>query len=211
MINKSSILKVIGLLIVVGVLLWINHTYIHVTPKGIRDWILSFGWIAPILYIVLYTIRPLVLFPASVLSLTGGLAFGALWGTVFTVIGATLGAVLSFLVVRYMGKNLNQKSWTGNWSKLEKNLVEKGFTYVLILRLIPLVPFDLISYAAGVSKIRLRAFVYGTLFGIIPGTFAYNFLGASFTKGSLREIIIAAIVFLAALVIPLMFKKKFSL
>ncbi|WCK52955.1 TVP38/TMEM64 family protein [Aneurinibacillus sp. Ricciae_BoGa-3] len=209
---KQKILtpKLMLLLVVVGLLLWINHTYIHATPQSIRDWILSFGWIAPLLYILLYTVRPLLLFPASILSLSGGLAFGTLFGTVYTVIGATLGAALSFLVARYLGKDLVRKQWTGNWGKLETKLAEQGFLYVFLLRLIPLFPFDLISYISGISKVHFRAFVYGTLFGIIPATFAYNFFGASLTKGTVKDIILAILMFLAALIIPLLFKKKFD-
>jgi uncharacterized membrane protein YdjX (TVP38/TMEM64 family) len=78
----------------------------------------------------------------------------------------------------------------------------------LLLRLIPLFPFDLISYLAGVSKIRFRAFFIGTLFGIIPGTFAYNFLGSSIAEGRLQDILFAVSVFLAALMIPVIFRKR---
>ncbi|WP_257346946.1 hypothetical protein [Pseudalkalibacillus decolorationis] len=58
---------------------WLSHSYLNFTTEQIRDWILSFGLIAPIIFMAVYTIRPLVFFPASVLSLAGGLAFGALW------------------------------------------------------------------------------------------------------------------------------------
>ncbi|MCZ8516953.1 TVP38/TMEM64 family protein [Paenibacillus filicis] len=207
--KQSAIVKMLALFAGVGMLYWINHAYIHATPQGIRDWILSFGWIAPLLFIFLYTLRPLLLFPASVLSIAGGLAFGVWWGTVFTVIGATTGAALSFFVARFLGNNAVRKKWTGSWSRLERKLRERGFIYVLLLRLIPLFPFDLISYVAGVSKIRFRSFIYGTFIGIIPGTFAYNFLGSSFTKGSVRDILIASGVFLAALTIPILFRKRF--
>jgi uncharacterized membrane protein YdjX (TVP38/TMEM64 family) len=177
-------------------------------PSDIRTWILSFEWIAPILFVVLYTVRPLILFPASILSLAGGLAFGAIWGTVLTVIGATAGAVLSFIVARYMGKSLVRMEWKGRFAKVQSQLEHRGLLYVLLLRLIPIFPFDLISYVAGVSKIRFRAFFIGTLFGIIPGTFAYNFLGSSFVGGSVRDILIAAAVFLAAMLIPILFRKR---
>jgi uncharacterized membrane protein YdjX (TVP38/TMEM64 family) len=206
--SKSAALKISATLAAIALLLWFNQTYLKLTPTEIRTWILSFGWWAPLLYVVLYTVRPLILFPASLLSLAGGLAFGALWGTVFTVIGATAGAVISFAAARYLGKTLVRMEWKGNMKKAQLQLVKRGLLYVLLLRLIPLFPFDLISYLSGVSRIRFRSFFIGTLFGIIPGTFAYNFLGLSFAKGGLQDILIAATVFLAALAIPVLFRKR---
>lgn len=202
---KSALLVVIA----IG-LLWFNHSVLHLDPMMIQKWIVSFGWAAPILFILIYTVRPLILFPASILSFTGGLAFGPLWGTLYTIIGATSGAVLSFLTARVLGKRLVRKQWTGQWHKVEKQLEERGFLYILILRLIPLFPFDLISYACGVSKMRLPAFFFGTLIGIVPGTFAYNFLGSSFVQGSLRSIAAAAAVFIVVLLVPMILKRKIS-
>ena len=92
--TKKNWIKGILLAIIVGSLLYINHNYLNISPEGIRKWILSFGIFSPIIYVVLYTIRPLILFPASILSLAAGLAFGAIWGTVYTIIGATLGAIV---------------------------------------------------------------------------------------------------------------------
>jgi uncharacterized membrane protein YdjX (TVP38/TMEM64 family) len=208
MITKSAVLKISAIIAAILLVLWFNQHYLQLTPSDIRTWILSFGWLAPILYILLYTVRPMILFPASILSLAGGLAFGAGWGTLSTVIGAIAGAVLSFMVARFMGKSLVRMEWKGRFTKIQLQLENRGLLYVLLLRLIPLFPFDLISYVAGVSKIRFRAFLFGTLFGIIPGTFAYNFLGSSFVGGSASDILIAAAVFLAALMVPILFRKR---
>lgn len=206
--KKSAVLKIIAIIAAIVLLYWFNHSVLKLSPTEIRTWILSFGWWAPLLYVVLYTIRPLILFPASLLSLTGGLAFGAFWGTVLTVIGAIAGALLSFAAARILGKSLVRMEWKGNMKKVQQQLEKRGLLYVLLLRLIPLFPFDLISYLCGVSTIRFRSFFIGTLFGIIPGTFAFNFLGSSFAKGGLQDILIAAGVFLAALAIPVLFRKR---
>ncbi|TDL74909.1 TVP38/TMEM64 family protein [Peribacillus frigoritolerans] len=192
--------------VVVG-LVWFNHNVLHLAPEEIRGWILSCGWAAPVLFILIYTIRPLILFPASIMSLAGGLAFGPVWGTFYTVIGATLGAVLSFGLARVLGENLFRVRLE-KWRKLETQLWEKGFLYILLLRLIPVFPFDLVSYAAGISKVKFWAFLFGTLLGIIPGTFAYNFLGSSFFQGKTLYVIIAAAVFILVTLIPLFLKKR---
>ena len=206
---KKNWIKGILLAIIVGSLLYINHNYLNISPEGIRKWILSFGIFSPIIYVVLYTIRPLILFPASILSLAAGLAFGVLWGTVYTIIGATLGAIVSFLVAKKFGKNITQKKTSNvKVQKIQSQMEVNGFFYVLLLRLIPLFNFDLISYLAGLSKVKLSHFVLATVIGIIPGTFAYNFLGSSFVGDNKSVIIFAVVVFILISVLPLILSKK---
>ncbi|KQX68144.1 TVP38/TMEM64 family protein [Paenibacillus sp. Root444D2] len=195
-------------IVVIGGLLWLNYKVLHLGPEDIRAWILSFGWASPVLFIFIYAVRPLILFPASVLSLTGGLAFGPVWGTVYTIVGATIGAVLSFWLARFLGNKLVSTRSKEKWGKLEKQLQQKGFIYILLLRLIPIFPFDLISYGAGVAKVNFSAFLFGTLLGIIPGTFAYSFLGSSFLHEKKSYIVIAVIVFVLVTLIPLVLKKR---
>lgn len=205
---QSWLIKSLLFIVVVIGLLWFNHKVLHLSPEGIRTWILTFGGAAPVLFIFIYAVRPLILFPASVLSLTGGLAFGPVWGTVYTIVGATIGAVLSFWLARFLGNKLVSTRSKEKWGKLEKQLQQKGFIYILLLRLIPIFPFDLISYGAGVAKVNFTAFLFGTLLGIIPGTFAYNFLGSSFLHEKKSYIVTAVVVFVLVTLIPLVLKKR---
>jgi len=192
----------------VVIFLWINDRFINISPKFIQVWILSFGVFAPIIYIVIYTVRPLILFPASVLSLSAGLAFGAFWGTIYTLIGATGGAVLSFLVAGRLGHKLKNKTWDGKAKIIQEQLKKNDFIYVLLLRLIPIFNFDMISYLAGISNVRLLHFTLATLLGIIPGTFAYNFLGSSLVNGNMTILILSILVFLIVTIIPLVLSKR---
>ncbi|WP_243292340.1 TVP38/TMEM64 family protein [Bacillus sp. FJAT-47783] len=205
--KKKTVIKFMLLIAIVSALFWINETFLNITPKAIQSWILSFGFFAPIVYMFIYSIRPFVLFPASVLSLAAGLAFGALWGTIYTIIGATIGAVLSFLVAAKLGHSIKNKEWDGRAKTIQIQLEKNGFFYVLLLRLIPLFNFDMISYLAGISKVRFIPFTVATFIGIIPGTFAYNFLGSSFVEGNILIIITAVLVFLLITVVPLIFSK----
>ncbi len=200
--------KWFAIVIIVGLLIWFSRSYLDFKVEEIRDWILSFGILAPIVYMVIYTIRPLIFFPASVLSIAGGLAFGSLFGTFYTVIGATGGAVLSFIVARKLGKSIANKDWQGKGRKLQEQLEKNGFFYVLFFRFVPLFNFDLISYSAGLSKIRFASFFFGTLIGIIPGTFAYNFLGSSLVSGDPKIIAIAVGVFILLSVIPILIRNR---
>lgn len=179
----------------------------HVNSSVIRDFILSFGWKAPILYIVLYTIRPIFLFPASLLSLTGGLTFGPVYGTCYDMVGASLGAYLSFFLSRKLGMETVQK-WTNNrFKKIDYEIEEHGFRTIIFLRLIPLFPFDGVSYAAGLSKVRFIDFALGTTLGIIPGAFAYNFLGSTLHNPFSQKFYIALAYMAILIIIPLLYKK----
>ncbi|WP_377888929.1 TVP38/TMEM64 family protein [Alkalihalobacillus sp. R86527] len=197
-----------GILALVVGLIWFSRTYLDFRVTDIRDWILSFGLLAPIVYIVIYTIRPLIFFPASVLSIAGGLAFGSLFGTIYTVLGATSGAVVSFIVARTLGKSIANKDWQGKGRKIQDQLEKNGFFYVLFFRFVPLFNFDLISYSAGLSKVTFTSFLFGTLIGIIPGTFAYNFLGSSLVSGDPIVIGSAVVVFLLLSIIPILIRNK---
>ncbi|PYZ95287.1 TVP38/TMEM64 family protein [Salipaludibacillus keqinensis] len=197
-------------LFIVGFLLWINIQYVQLTPEDIREAILPFGWLAPLIYVLIYTIRPLVLFPASILSLAGGLLFGPILGTVAIVVGASSGAILSFWVARKLGKNIAAKKWTGKGEKIQSQLEENGFFYVLTLRLIPLFNFDMISYLSGISKVKFRHFMVGTVVGMIPGSFAYSFLGASFVEGDAFLILTAVSIFILVSTVPFLFRKRLN-
>lgn len=203
-------MKIAAVAVVVAVLLWIDFKYLKANPESVRAWILSFGWISPAIYIAMFVVRPFVLFPASVLAMAGGLAFGTWYGILYTLIGETIGAVLSFLLARKVGKNLfgGKEKEDPRFAKLERAIARRGFSMVLMLRIAPFVPFDLVSYSAGVARVPLRAYTIATIVGALPGTFAYNFLGASLTKGDWRQFLIAGGVIAIALAVPLLFKRK---
>ncbi|WP_449402991.1 TVP38/TMEM64 family protein [Exiguobacterium artemiae] len=139
------------------------------------------------------------------------MAFGTWLGTLYTVIGATLGAVVAFLVAQKLGNGLiKKKEQAGKIHQIQQQLEKNGFIYVLIFRLLPIFNFDLISYAAGLSKVRLLSFFLATLIGIIPGTFAYNFLGSSIVSKDPQLIIGAIIVFLVLTIVPWYIQKRWK-
>lgn len=181
---KQSIPKMIifSFLVIAGLVIWRTFDFQQVTPAHIRSFILSFGRWAPLLYIFLYTVRPLILFPAVLLTLAGGLTFGPWLGTLYVVTGASLGANLAFWLARKLGREFVER-WMGKRMKmLDDSAAEHGFRTVLTLRLIPLVPFDAVDYGAGLSKIRFRDYAPATTLGMIPAALAYNFLGHSLNQ-----------------------------
>lgn len=116
---------------------------------------------------------------ATILSLAAGAIFGAVMGTLYAVIGATLGATLALLVTRYLLRDAVLARFGPKLERINRELEERGFNYLLFLRLVPVFPFFLINLAAGLTRLPLRTFVIGTLVGIIPGGFVYCNAGAS--------------------------------
>lgn len=147
------------------------------SPFEIKDYINSVGALAPVLYIIMFTFVPLTLFPDSILAIAGGMCFGLLWGSVYTIIGAMLGATLSFFIFRLIGRSIIKKMIKKDLGRLSNYIEEKGFFIVLMLRLIPLFPFDVISYSAGLSNIKYKDFLAATILGIIPGVFVFTNMG----------------------------------
>lgn len=203
-------LSLIAVILIAAGLIWFSRSYLDVTPEEIRNWILSFGVWAPVLFIVLYALRPVIFFPASVMSLAGGLAFGALWGTVIIVIGATLSAALAFLIGGKLGDRFMKIQAGSRTETIQKQMEQNGFVYVLIFRFIPVINFDAISYLASLAGVKFRAFITATFIGIIPGTFAYAFLGASFVTLNPWQIAGAVAIFLVFMIVPILLRKRLS-
>jgi len=135
--------------------------------------------VAVLAYMALYILVVALSLPGgAVLTITGGLLFGWLVGGTATVVAATLGATVLFLVVKTsLGEVLARKA--GPWlSKLKSGFSENALSYLLFLRLVPAFPFWLVNIAPGLLGVRLPTYVFGTFFGIIPGTMAFSFLGS---------------------------------
>jgi uncharacterized membrane protein YdjX (TVP38/TMEM64 family) len=131
-------------------------------------------------FILIYIVQTALSLPgATVLTLAAGAVFGAITGTVYVNIGATVGASLAFLVARYLFRDFIQDRFGTRLEKVNRELETRGFNYLLFLRLVPLVPFFLINLGAGLTRMPVRTFFLGTMIGIIPGSFVYANAGAS--------------------------------
>jgi len=183
--GKKSALKAGSLLTLLLAVLLLAHFVgvSRLTPESIRNLMISFGGWGPVVYVFVYTIRPLLLFPAIILTLAGGLAFGPWWGTLYVLVGGLLGACLCFAIARLLGHE-KMKKYLGNFSQIkafDNQMMDHGFRSMLIMRLVPIFPYDPVSYLAGLSKISFRDYALATAIGMVPGAFAYNVLGQSLT------------------------------
>lgn len=140
----------------------------------------------PLLFIAIYTVRPLILFPATVLTLGAGLVFGPVFGIIYTIIGSNLSAMVAFVVGRFLGEGLLDGERTkGIVQRYTDRLRNNSFETVLIMRFI-FVPYDLVNYVCGVLQIDWKAFLVATAIGSIPGTIAIVLAGASI-QGDLSQ------------------------
>ncbi|MEM9563155.1 MAG: VTT domain-containing protein [Actinomycetota bacterium] len=138
--------------------------------------LLADNWWGPVLYVAVYTLRPVILFPASVLTVLGGLAFGPVAGVVYTVIGSNLSTAANYVAARFLTGRRPLRPPFGQ--RALDRLVANPFETTLILRLVA-APFDAVPLAAGALGLRFWPFLAGSFLGTITGTIAFVAFGAS--------------------------------
>lgn len=143
------------------------------------QWINSLGPLAAAVFMGIYIVATVLFFPASILTLGAGLLFGVLMGSIYVFIGATIGASAAFLVGRYVARGWVEKQIQGNqrFQAIDEAVAREGLKIVLLTRLSPVFPFNLLNYAYGLTKVSLKDYVIGTL-GILPGTIMYVYVGS---------------------------------
>jgi uncharacterized membrane protein YdjX (TVP38/TMEM64 family) len=138
------------------------------------------GPLAPLLLVFgMATAVVIAPIPSLPLDLAAGAAYGPLWGTIYVVIGAEIGAILSFLIARWLGRETISKLLKSNLVFCQTCNDHQLLGLMFFARLIPLFSFDVISYGAGLTNVSLKGFALATLFGMIPPTFAFTYFGSS--------------------------------
>ncbi|WIA15201.1 hypothetical protein OEZ85_001881 [Tetradesmus obliquus] len=148
--------------------------------KDLEDLIAASGYLGPLIYAGAYAAATVLLFPASLLTLGAGYLFGPLKGTALVSASATLGASLAFLVSRYIARPAVEERLQSypKFQAVYENISKDGAKLVLLLRLSPLVPFSLLNYGLGITKVGFPEYVAASWAGMLPGTFAYVYLGS---------------------------------
>lgn len=135
------------------------------------------GWWAPLVAVMACTALMAALVPRSVVAAAAGLLFGPLWGAGYVLAGAALAAVVAFTTGRWLGRDFVKAH--RRLAAVDRWIVRGGPLGVVALRLVPVAPFGLVSYACGTTGLRLGTFIGGTLIGAAPGTALYASLGAA--------------------------------
>ncbi|NOT05353.1 MAG: TVP38/TMEM64 family protein [Anaerolineales bacterium] len=210
-------------LLIVGYQWYANGN--HLSPLQVVQQLLDFmtnGFWGPIIYIILYAIRPLILFPSTVLTLAGGFVYGPVLGVVYTVIASNISSTIAYFVGHFFGEDmLKDDEETLKVSKTfrvlqgyARRMRENSFETVMIMRFIFL-PYDAVSYLAGFLRIKYWPFILATALGSIPGTMAFIGFGASIERfdGALLKLNpvtlgFSVVILIVSIVLSRMFKKR---
>jgi uncharacterized membrane protein YdjX (TVP38/TMEM64 family) len=159
----------------------------------------------------LYALATVLFLPGSLLTIAGGALFGPVWGSFYSLTGATLGATLAFLVARYLASDWVARKAGGRMKQLIEGVEAEGWRFVAFVRLVPFFPFNLLNYALGLTRIRLVHYVVASYLCMLPGAVAYTYLGyagreaAAGSEGAIRKALLALgllalVVFLPSLI-----------
>lgn len=208
--NKKNVFKLIFLIILVAIVAFLLNKYNFLKglgPNELKEYIQGKGAMAPIIYVVILILLPLLLFPDSVLVIAGGMVFGLWGGVVLTSIGSLLGGIISFVISKALGKGVVKKIIKRDIVIFENKDTKSAFFLILILRLIPLFPFKIVSYSAGLTDMKLRDFSLATVIGSLPGIIVYTNLGDKTTKLGTTEFYISIGLVVLLFAVSLIFKR----
>ncbi len=180
----------LGLLIILGLLLAVAPAQAQEAAssggfnpqellRNALEWVDSLGAVGAIAFMLIYIVATVAFLPGSILTLGAGVVFGVVLGSIYVFIGATIGATLAFLVGRYFARGWISKKIAGNakFAAIDRAVGEEGLKIVLLTRLSPIFPFNLLNYGLGVTGVSLKDYVIASV-GMIPGTIMYVYLGS---------------------------------
>ena len=175
--STGTVVRVIIAIVVVIALVLLGRQLSGQLPRltaavdGLGAW-------GPIVFILAYTIASIAFVPASLLTLGAGALFGVVRGTIFVMVGATLGATGAFLIARYVARDwiTERVQRDARFAAIDAAIALEGRKVVFLLRLSPVIPFNVLNYALGLTQVRLIDFVVASI-GMIPGTLLYVYTG----------------------------------
>lgn len=182
--NKKKILQYFigALLIIVFVYFMMKYgkRLTHLRIKHVRHYILSYGKFASIAFVLLYSLKPVALIvPVSLLSIVAGSVFGPYKALLLSMIGCFTSGTLAFFLAKFLGRSFVDKLLKGKAMKLDSSIEKHGTEIMCIMRLSFIFPYDPLSYAAGLTKMKYRSFILGTMIGVFPEMVSYSFIGKS--------------------------------
>jgi uncharacterized membrane protein YdjX (TVP38/TMEM64 family) len=188
--SKNKFVQIILLVVILAVFgsaAWYFFSlYDSFNVENLKLFIDGFGPWAPIVYVVIYTISSPIPFLATVISAAAGLLFGLVPGMLLAMFSAVVSSIIPFYLARSLGREWVEGRLKSDQLKAtyQKSEGQGGFLFVLLMRLIPVLPWEVQNYVAGLTKVKIPVFLLGTLIGIIPGSFALVFLGDSISDPS---------------------------
>ena len=205
--NKTLLRWLLGLILLAAVVAAILMRD-RFDAAALENWVNSAGTAGPLVFMGIYALVTVLFLPGSVITLVGGALFGPVWGTLWNLTGATIGASLAFLISRYLGADWVARRAGPRLKRLDDGVSAEGWRFVAFVRLVPLFPFNLLNYALGLTRIPFLAYVLSTWIFMLPGATAYTWLGYAGREalaggeGMIRNISIALALLAAAIFLP---------
>jgi uncharacterized membrane protein YdjX (TVP38/TMEM64 family) len=169
--------RLVIVVLLAGGIIWVLTHRAMLRPESIGLAISALGAWAPIGFILIYALGTVLFFPGSILSLLGGAVFGPVWGTAWNLTGATLGATIAFILARTVAGGWVAGRVGGRLRRLVDGVTAEGWRFVALMRLVPLIPFNLLNYALGLTGLSLASYVLTSAVCMLPGAMAYTWLG----------------------------------
>jgi len=174
---QNNLWKILLLLLIAAGITLVVMNREQLDATVIQNWIEQSGNAAPLLFMALYIVGTVFFFPGAILTLLGGALFGPVLGTLYNLTAATIGAMLSFLVARYLASDWVEKKTGGRLKQLMNGVENEGWRFVAFTRLVPLFPFNLLNYGLGLTKIKFSHYSIASYIFMLPGAIAYTYLG----------------------------------
>jgi len=185
--TAKNIFSISAILLVLGVIVYIliSCPVAEILLECVA-WIDNMGAWGVLLFMVVFSIGVILFLPASVMSLGAGFAYGIVLGSVLVTIAGTIGAIVAFLLSRYIARDWVTKiiARDKRFQRVDKAIETNGFKFVLLTRLSPIVPYVLQNYTYGLTAVSLKDYCKASILGMLPGTFLYVYLGSMITEAS---------------------------
>ena len=149
-----------------------------ISPDRLQLLLNQTGVWTPLIYIAIYVLATVLILPSTALNLTAGAIFGLWWGTLWTSIAAILAAVVSFSFTRTVGRDVVALKLGRNFREMDDRFQQGGIFYMFALSLLPIIPYGLVNFTAGLTSIKFRDYFLGTLLGTVPGILPFVMLGS---------------------------------
>lgn len=172
--NPGRIFLLILLAVGIGTALYYRDA---LDAAAVEAWVEQAGFWAPLLFMLAYAVATVFFLPGLVFTIAGGALFGPVWGTLFNLTGATVGAVAAFLVARYIAGGWVRARAGKRLNAIMEGVATEGWRFVAFVRLVPLFPFNLLNYALGLAPIALGHYAWATFVFMLPGAAAYTYVG----------------------------------
>jgi len=180
--KKSALLRLIALaLILIALGLSMKFLPVREWLRDFNYWVSQMGVAGIFIFILVYAVATVLLAPGSILTIGAGFAFGLWKGFLAVSAGATLGAALAFLVARFIARDKVEAIAQRNekFRRIDKAIGRKGAKLIFLLRLSPVIPFNLSNYFYGLTSVKFWPYVLASWIGMIPGTFLYVYVGVA--------------------------------